>query len=130
MAEYNLEDKIDSLLRDNPEALRRVKNNRQFKRRIQYKRVPVSHENVKVFGVKNVNINAILKDNIWDRSIFTTDKLCRMFLSMTLEQLKKYERKKRVVPLNMMWILMIMFGVIVVILVVIFLLPRFTAAVP
>jgi len=126
MTEYN----IDEILQDKPEALKRVKDNRRFKKRIRVRRVAPSHENVKVFGVKNVNVNAILKDNIWDRSIFTTDKLCRMFLSATLEQLKKYEKKKRAIPLNMLWILLIIFGVIVVILVVLFLLPRFTAAVP
>lgn len=124
MSEYNIENRIDRLLSDKPEALQRVKDNRRFKKRIRFRRIQPSHENVKVFGVKNVNINAILKDNLWDRSIFTTDKLCRMFLSMTLEQLKKYEKKKRSVPLNMMWIIMIMIGVVVAILVALFLLPR------
>jgi len=57
------------------------------------KKIDSGYENVSVFGVKNVNINAILKDNLLDRSIFTTDKLCRMFLSCTLEQLKKYEKR-------------------------------------
>jgi len=128
MTEYNIDDSIDNILKDRPEALKQVKNNRRFKKRISNKRVHPDNENVKVFGVKNVNLNAILKDNLWDRSIFTTDKLCRMFLSMTLEQLKKYERKKRAIPLNMLWIIMIMIGVVVVILVVLFLLPRLGAA--
>lgn len=125
MAEYNVEKDIDKILSDRPEALQRVKDNRRFKKRIKFRRVVPKNENVKVFGVKNVNINAILKDNIWDRSIFTTDKLCRMFLSCSLEQLKKYERKKRVVPLNMMWIVLIMVAVVIVVLIILFLLPRF-----
>ena len=125
MVEYNNVDKsIDDLLSGRPEDLRRVKSNQLFKRRIQSSRVAPSAENIKVFGVKNVNLNAILKDNLWDRSIFTTDKLCRMFLSCTLEQLKKYERKKRAVPMNMLWIILIIFGVVAVILVVLFLLPK------
>jgi len=124
MTEYSINNQIDEMLKDKPEALKRVKNNRRFKKHIRVRRVAPEKENITVFGVKNVNVNAILKDNILDRSIFTTDKLCRMFLSCTLEQLKKYERKKRAVPLNMMWIIMIMFGVVAVILVVLFLLPR------
>lgn len=124
MVEYN----VDEILKDKPEALKRVKNNRRFKKHIRVRRVAPSHENIQVFGVKNVNVNAILKDNLWDRSIFTTDKLCRMFLSATLEQLKKYEKKKRTVPLNMMWIFMILIGVVVAILVVLFLLPKFAGA--
>lgn len=128
MPEYsNIESKIDQLLRDKPEALKRVKDNRRFKKRIREEKIAKSHEDVQVFGMKNVNINAILKDNLWDRSIFTTDKLCRMFLGCTLEQLKKYERKKRAVPMNMLWIILIMFGVVAVILVVLFLLPRLGA---
>lgn len=129
MAEYNLDQQIDEMLKDKPEALKRVKDNRLFKKRIRFRRVAPEHENVEVFGGKSVNINAILKDNLWDRSIFTTDKLCRMFLSMTLEQLKKYERKRRVVPLNMMWIILIIIGVVAVLLVVMFLLPRLGAAI-
>ena len=124
MTEYTLNDRIDDFLHDRPEALKRVKDNRRFKKRIQSERVAPEKENIRVFGVKNVNVNAILKDNLWDRSIFTTHKLCRMFLSATLEQLKKYERKKRVVPLNMLWIVLIMIGVVVAVLVVLFLLPR------
>jgi len=129
MAEYNINRKIDELLKDSPETLKKVRDNRRFKKRIRFRRVVPKYDNVKVFGVKSVNINAILKDNLWDRSIFTTDKLCRMFLSMTLEQLKKYEKKKRAVPLNMLWIVLLMIGVVVAILVVLFLLPRLGAVV-
>jgi len=124
MTEFTLEDKVDQMLSDKPEALQRVRDNRRFKKKIGGKQIKKPYDTIKVFGVKNVNINAILKDNLWDRSIFTTDKLCRMFLGCTLEQLKKYEKKKRTVPFNMLWIFMIMIGVIVVILVVLFLLPR------
>ena len=124
MVEYDIEDKIDKILGGKPEALKQVKNNRRFKNRIMTTQINPSHEDIKVFGVKNVNLNAILKDNLWDRSIFTTDKLCRMFLSCTLEQLKKYESKKRSIPLNMVWIILIMMGVVIAILVVLFLLPQ------
>lgn len=125
MSEYNIDDAVENVLKNNPETLKKVRNNRQFKKKIKFRRIVPEKENVKVFGVKNVNINAILKDNIWDRSIFTTDKLCRMHLNMTLEQLKKYQSKKRHVPLNMMWIVILMFGVVAVILIIVFLLPKF-----
>ena len=120
----NVENQVDKLLVERPEALKRVKDNRKFIQTIRNQKIKNSHANVKVFGVKNVNLNAILKDNIWNRSIFTTDKLCRMFLGCTLEQLKKYEKKKRAVPMNMIWIIILIFGIIIVILIVVFLLPR------
>lgn len=123
MPEYDINKQVEETLKNNPDALKRVRDNRRFKKHIRIRRVAPTHENVKVFGVKNVNINAILKDNIWDRSIFTTDHLCRIFLGCTLEQLKKYERKKRMVSMNMLWIILLMVGVAVVVLVLLFLLP-------
>jgi len=115
---------IDNILQDHPEVLKKVKTNRRFKKKVRENKIIPEKENVRVFGVKSVNVNAILKENLYDRSMWTIDKLCRMYNSMTLEQLKKYERKKRVVPLNMLWIVMVMIGVVVVILVILFLLPR------
>lgn len=132
MTEFDMEDinmQIDEALKNKPDALKKTMANRQFKKKIRDKKINPDYENVNVFGVKNVNINAILKDNLWDRSIFTTDKLCRMFIGCTLDQLKKYEKKKRAVPLNMLWILMLMFGVIIVVLVVVFLFPRLGGAI-
>jgi hypothetical protein len=127
MAEFDLDEikrHADEVKRERTTALKQASNIRKFKNKMKTKKIDSGYENVSVFGVKNVNINAILKDNLLDRSIFTTDKLCRMFLSCTLDQLKKYEKKKRAVPMNMLWILMLMFGVIIVVLVVIFLLPQ------
>ena len=123
MAEYNIESQVDQMLAGKPESLKKVKDNRRVKKRIRVRRVSKEAENVPVFGAKDVNVNAILKDNLWDRSIFTTDKLCRMFLSCTLEQLKKYERKKRSVPMNMLWIVLLMVAVVAVVIVVLLVLP-------
>ena len=120
----DIDDELDRVLYNRPEALQKVKDNRRFIRKIEQKQIDPKHENVKVFGVKNVNLNNILKDNIWNRSIFTTDKLCRMHRKMTYEQLKKYQSKKRHVPLNMMWIIIIMFGVVAAIIVIMLLLPK------
>lgn len=130
MAEFDINKLVDDTLKNKPESLRRIIGNREFKKKLREFCVDPESENVSVFGVKNVNLNAILKNNLWDRSIFTTDKLCRMFLSYTLEQMKKYEKKKRVVPLNMLWIVLLMFGVIAVVMVVIFLLPHLGGMIP
>jgi len=124
LPEFNIDEKVDTILDGKPEAQRLVRANREFIKSIKDKKISKEQENVQVFGVKSVNVNAILKDNIWNRSIFTTDKLCRLFLGMTLEQLKKYEKKKRTVPLNMLWIVLIMIVGIVVVLVILFLLPQ------
>ena len=121
MTEFKIEDQIDALFKGKPETLKKVKENREFKTFIKENKVSPEYENTMVFGVKSVNYNAILKDNIQDHSVFTIDKLCRMFRNMTYEQLKKYQHKKRSVPFNMIWLLIIMFGVVVAVLVVWFL---------
>lgn len=124
MTEFDLEKSVDEILSDRPDALKLRRDNRNFINKLETHKIKTTHETVKVFGVKDVNVNAILKDNIWNRSIFTTDKLCRMFLGCTLEQLKKYEKKKRQVPLNLLYLLIIMMGIGIAVIVMLFLLPQ------
>jgi hypothetical protein len=124
MTEFNIEDKVDEMLKDRPDDLRKVKDNRKFIKYIKENKVKDEKADVPVFGVKSVNVNAILKDNIHDHVIFTIDKLCRMYRSMRLEKLKKYQRKKRNVPINAIWVIIILFGVIMAVLIVLFLLPQ------
>ena len=123
MTEFDIGDKVDEILKDRPDDLRRVKDNRKFIRYIKENKVKEGDAEVPVFGVKSVNINAILKDNIQNHSIFTIDKLCRMYRSMTIEKLKKYQRKKRAVPIYMIWIVIMLFAAIMVVIIVLFLLP-------
>lgn len=124
MTEFDLDDRVDEILKGNPDALKLRRDNRDFISKIEENQIKPEKETIKVFGVKSVNVNAILKDNIWNRSIFTTDKLCRLFLGCTLEQLKKYSKKKRQVPVNMLFLLIILFGVVIAVIVVVFLLPQ------
>ena len=124
MTEFNIEDTVDEILRDRPDDLRKVTDNRRFIKHIKENQVDPKVADISIFGVKSININAILKDNIQNHVIFTIDKLCRMYRSMTYEKLKKYQRKKRNVPISMIWIIIIMFGVIMAVLIVIFLLPQ------
>jgi len=109
---------------DLPTELQKVAQNMDFVKEVRDNPIPENKYTVNAFG-KNVDVAGILKDNIWNRSIFTTDKLSRMFLSCRLEQLKKYQAKKRSIPFNMIWLIIILFGVVVAVLVILFLLPRF-----
>ena len=124
MTEFKIEDQIDALFKGKPGVLKKVKENRDFITYIKENKIAPGHDKTLIFGVKSVNYNAILKDNIRDHSVFTFDKICRMFRNMTFEQLKKYQHKKRSVPFNMIWLLIIMFGVAVAVLVFLFLVPK------
>lgn len=61
----------------------------------------------RVFGVETVDMSVIEMNNIWDRSIFTTDKLSRMFLGWTIDQLTKYEKKKRHMDSKLLFLLIL-----------------------
>ena len=94
-----------------PSEQQRLKDNRRFIREITEKPLPDHVAHVKVFGVQDVNINAILKDNIWNRGIFTTDHICRTVFHMRYEQIRKWLAQKRKKPFEHWMLLMIIIGV-------------------
>ena len=117
--QVDAEDEIDRLFKERPVELKKIKDNQKFIKEIEEKPLPHEVASIPVFGT-SVDFNAILKDNIWNRSAYTVDMLCDMFLSMNIERMKKYQAKKRRLPTNIIWLLLIMVavgvGVIVLIL--------------
>jgi len=102
---------IDNLVENShPEQLREIRENRAFLKQTEEEPLPEKYATVKAFG-KNVNINAILKINFIHRSIFTVDELCEMFLAMTIEQLIKFQKKKRGISFDLGWLLVLLIGV-------------------
>ena len=111
---------IDQLIQgSHPEELQQIYENREFIKQAEKKPIAPGHEIVKVFGVEDVNVNAILKLNVLQRSVFTVDELCEMFLAMTIEQLIKFQKKKRGLGFDMMWLILLLIGVPVAIVILI-----------
>lgn len=117
--------KIDELFSKDkiPPELRVVDENIRFEKDVLEQPVPEGVGGVDVFGT-TWDINGILKGNYWRRSIYTTDKLCKLFLKADLNQKKKYLARKNPQGFNFFWIMIIMFGVVIAILVLFFLLPQ------
>ena len=96
--ELTTETKVDQLLGDmvdsHPE-LENVKKNTQFARKLRKNPIQKGERPVRVCGFYNWDPYYILKLNIWNRSIYATDHLSRLFLSGTFEMQKKYLAKKR-----------------------------------
>ena len=115
----SVEEHVDSLFKDRQTELKKIRDNKEFIQKIERHPVPVDHARISVFGT-SVDFNSILKDNIWNRSAYTVDMLCDMFLHMNIERMKKYQAKKRKIPMNILWLMLIMIfvgvGVIVLIL--------------
>jgi hypothetical protein len=113
-----------------PQELQEVGDNMEFEKDVEEHPIPDGIGKTKVFGCETWDINSILKGNYWRRTIYTTDKLCKLFLKADLNQKKKYLRKKNPTNFNFFWIMIIMFGVVVAIMVIMFLLPRLGGVVP
>ena len=118
-------DAIDKILDEKslPHELKKVSENLNFEKKLEQKPIPRGIGKVNVFGT-TWDINAILKGNYWNRNIYTTDKLCKLFLKADLNQKKKYLAKKNPQRINIFFLLILMVGGIVALLVIAVLLPK------
>ena len=96
----------------------RVFDNVQFADEVSSSPVGTRKYDKEVMGYETINFNHYLNQRIWPRSIYTTDKLVRLAMSAKLEFLKRYLSKKRSVPMNMIWLLIILFSVVAIIIVI------------
>lgn len=104
--------------------MKQANDNLDFERHVLEQPVPAGIGAVPVFGVETWDINAILKGNYWGRTIYTTDKICKLFLKWNLERQKKYLMKKKGLDFNYAWLLLLVMGGIVALLVILFVLPQ------
>jgi len=122
--------KIDQLISDTKPSVegkskqvKKIYDNLKFQKDVEENPIMVD-KTYRCFG-KNISLSKYLKMRIFPRSIYDTDKLMRLAVTAKYELLKKYISKKRVVPMNMIFILLILVGVIIAVLVVAFLLPNY-----
>ena len=106
----SIEEEIDEIIGDTPE-MEFVKGNLQFDKEIEQDPIHPKECEVNVFGYYPIDLHGILKINPWKRSIYTTDKLCRLFLTANFEQMKKYLTKKRQIPTNIWFFVIITIAV-------------------
>ena len=121
------EDMVDKLFNKTeelPSELKAVSENMIFEKRAEEHPIPPGIGKTRVFGCETWDINSILKGNYWRRSIYTTDKLCKLFLKADLNSKKKYLKKKNPQSMNFLWIMLLMFGVVIAIVVIMVLLPK------
>ena len=106
---------VDILLEKQPEELKRIRENRAFLKKVEKEPIIKEEATIDTFTdakrqVVSVDINVILKDNIRNRDCFVIDHLCKMFLEMTYQDLFKFRKKKRPLPFNYMWLIIILIG--------------------
>lgn len=126
-------EEIDSFFREHkklPPELQVVGENMKFEKQAEEHPIPSGIGKTRVFGCETWDINSILKGNYWRRTIYTTDKLCKLFLKADLNQKNKYLKKKNPTGFNFFWIMIIMFAVVVGIMLIMFLLPNLGGVLP
>lgn len=128
----NVERDVDVLLEKQPEELRRIRENREFLIKVEEEPIVDEEAEIKAFTnidkkgrpcVVSVNLNSILKENVRGRDCFVIDHLCKMFLEMTYADLGKYRKKKKSLPFDYKWLIIIMFGLVGMFVFLIFILP-------
>ena len=123
--EENINKQIDNMLNENPSEMKIVSENLEFVNSIQGSNVKQGEHTVEVWGVETFDLHDILKDKVWDRSIFVTDAIVNMCIQTSIEQMKKYLPKKTKKGFEYWWLLILMgIGAVAVILLIVYLLPN------
>lgn len=117
-------DRIARLLDEEPTpGMKLAYDNMDFERNVTENPVPSGLGQVDVFG-ETWDINMILKGNYWGRTIYTTDKICKLFLKWNLHQQKKYLEKKNALGFDYTWLILLVMGGAVALVVILFVLPQ------
>jgi len=87
--------------------IKQADDNIEFEKRVIDDPVKPGIGTVNVFGCETWDINAILKGNYWGRTIYTTDKICKLFLKWNIARQKKYLEKKNPLGFDYTWLLLL-----------------------
>ena len=133
-----LKEKVDKTLKEKEETpgkkpvkpvyakdLERVQDNIKFAAEIQQQPVTSDKHDKKIFNHKTVNFNHYIKGQAWPESIFNIDKLLRLNTAASFEWQKRYLKKKRTMPLDIFWVILIFIIVGAALLAAYILLPNF-----
>lgn len=127
LSEKTKHDKIRKYLdEDLTPEMKRADDNIEFENEVLTKPIIPGVGKVDAFG-ETWDINMILKGNYWGRTIYTTDEICKMFLTWAIEKQKKYLRKKNAMDFNYTWLFLLMLGGVAALLFIMFVLPSLSA---
>jgi len=131
--------KIDKLIKNKSvqggkqyqhDQMQQVYHNLTFRNKVKEKPIMTDKYNKKIFGVETINLQPYLNMRMWPRSIYVTDKLIRLTAAARLEFLTRYLKKKRVMPFNMLFLLILVVGIVLALLIIVVLLPKFGGMMP
>ena len=118
----DVENEVDKVV-GKSEQVQKAFDNIVFRNNVQKNPLMLKHY-ARGLTVEYIDLGPFLKERLWTRSIYTTDKLIRLNLAAPLEMMKKYLEKKRKAAFDFMWLILIIVGVLVAVLVAVMLLPK------
>jgi len=120
-----MRDRLDDMPNDVSDPfntdMNETQDNFKFIEKLQRKPIPKGVYTKEIFGVEPFDVNDVLMDNIWNRSILVTDKICREFLGWNIEQMQKYQKRKRKLGFDSWWLILLLVGGGLVVLLMLFL---------
>jgi len=118
-------DEIAQILDEDPTPeIKEADDNLDFEKEIVEDPIPSGIGEVNVFNCETWDVNMMLKGNYWGRTIYTTDKICKLFLKWNLERQLKYLKKKNPMSFEWKWLLLLIAGGVGALILIILLLPQ------
>ena len=129
----DIHEKVDQALDKKDKSIftkdfEQVKDNYKFAHKIETDPIKDTKKyDTKIFNYVVLSFNNYLNQMAWPSSLYFIDKINRLNMRASLEMIKKNLKKKNTVPMNLIWLLILMAIAGFVVLIVVFLvLPRVT----
>lgn len=120
-------DRVDELLKKKTGIttnLEEIRENIKFVDKVVNNPVITDKFDGRKFNGDVININPYIEQQALPSSIYFVDKLIRLNTKASLEWMKRYLSKKRHVPMRMIWILLLLFGVgMAIVIIFLFIVP-------
>ena len=116
-------DKVDAVLKSRSNRmtikdLQEAKERKDFAKKVEEEPIMTNTMDRKYYNWDVISLGSYIKQMSYPDSIYLTDELIRLSLKADLEMKQKYLDRKRKVPMNMIWILIIVFGIIIAVLII------------
>ena len=116
-------DKVDAVLKSRSNRmtikdLQEAKERKDFAKKVEEEPIMTNTMDRKYYNWDVISLGSYIKQMSYPDSIYLTDELIRLSLKADLEMKQKYLDRKRKVPMNMIWILIIFFGNIIAVLII------------
>lgn len=119
----DVNERVDSVLKKRNRSmtmkdLQESQERKDFAMKVEQNPVISKKYDKSFFNCEVINLGNYIRQMSYPDSIYLTDELIRLSLKADLEMKKKYLEKKRNVPMRMIWLIIIVFGIVLGVIIV------------